>query len=216
MEITYLGHASFRLKGKNAILVTDPFDPKMVGIGFPKITADIVTVSHGHDDHNRSDLVGQVRKVIDGPGEYEVAGISVIGYPSYHDDKKGALRGKNTIYVIEVEGVRVVHLGDLGHKLSEDALEDLGTVDILLIPIGGFYTTGISEAIEIVQSIEPSITIPMHYFVEGMNKENFGKLSGVEEFIKESGLATERVEKLIIKKGEFGEDKKIVILEKKS
>jgi L-ascorbate metabolism protein UlaG (beta-lactamase superfamily) len=216
MDIIFLGHASFRLRGKTASLVTDPFDPEMVGLKFPKVTADIVTISHDHNDHNKYELVRDVGKVVDGPGEYEISGVSIIGISTFHDDKKGDLRGKNTIYVIEIDDLRVVHLGDLGHKLKEDTLESIGTIDILMIPVGGVYTIGSHEAVELTRAIDPSITIPMHYLSEGMNEESFGKLSKVDSFLSEVGLSIERTQKLSVKKADLVEDqKKVVVLERK-
>src|SRR5258708_40356795 len=120
MEITFLGQSAFKIKGKTTSIITDPYEGSMLGMKFTKTDADIVLVSHHHDDHDKVENVTNVKKVIDGPGEYEVAGVSVIGIQTYHDDKKGAERGKNTIYVIEVEGLRLLHLGDLGHKLEDD------------------------------------------------------------------------------------------------
>lgn len=215
MEITYLGHSSFRFRGKTASVVTDPYDPKMVGLKFTRVSADIVTVSHDHHDHNYVSVVGDVKRIINGPGEYEISGVSIIGIPTFHDEKKGDERGRNTIYIIEIDNLRVVHLGDLGHKLSEDVLEEIGTVDILLVPVGGVYTIDSDTAAEVVREIEPSITIPMHYFLRGMNKEAFGKLSGVDEFLKDVGLSVERLDKLSIKKSEIQDDQKVVVLEKK-
>jgi len=183
---------------------------------FPKISADLVTVSHAHDDHSFVQAVSGVKKIIDGPGEYEIAGVSIIGSRTYHDSKKGVERGKNTIYVIEMDDLRLVHLGDLGHRLSEDMLEELGEVDVLMIPVGGVYTIGPGEAGEIVRDIEPAITIPMHYKTPGLNPDTFGELSSVDEFLKETGLPVERIEKLSIKKSELGEEMKVVVLEKKS
>lgn len=215
MDITYLGHSSFKLKGKNASVVTDPYDPTMVGLKYPTQEADIVTVSHHHPDHNKVEHVKNVQRVIDAPGEYEIAGVSIIGVPSYHDDKKGEERGKNTIFVYEIDDLRLVHLGDLGHKLSADTLEEIGTTDILMIPIGGKYTINSEIAVEVVRSIEPSIIIPMHYMVEGLNPQTFEGLEKVEEFINAMGVPSETLEKLTIKRGEIGEEQKIVVLEKK-
>src|SRR5258706_16296377 len=107
MDITYLGHSSFKIKTKTASVVTDPFDSKMLGLKYSGVEGEIVTVSHAHSDHNATDKVGGLKKVIDGPGEYEVAGVSIMGYSTYHDNKKGEERGKNTIYVIEAEGLRL-------------------------------------------------------------------------------------------------------------
>lgn len=216
MDITYLGHASFRLRGKAATLVTDPFDPGMLGFKFPKVSAEIVTISHNHDDHNKSELVEGVRKVVSGPGEYEISGVSIIGISTYHDEKEGELRGKNTIYVIEMDDLRLVHLGDLGHKLSEDTLEEVGTVDILMVPVGGVYTIDYSTAAEVTRKIEPSIVIPMHYREKAMNREAFGKLSSVEDFLNELALPVEKLDKLSIRKPEIGEESKVVVLERRS
>ncbi len=187
----------------------------MLGFKFPAVLADIVTLSHDHDDHNKADQVSEVKKVVSGPGEYEISGVSIIGLPSFHDDKKGEERGKNTIYIFEMDDLRIVHFGDLGHKLPESVLEDLGTVDIMMVPVGGFYTIGAGEASELVASVEPGIVIPMHYLVPGMNLEVFGKLSKVDDFLKEVGLPVENSDKLSIKKEELSEEQKIVVLNRK-
>lgn len=214
MDITYLGHASFRIKGKNVSLVTDPYDDRAGK--YPKISADIVTVSHDHFDHNQADLVKDVKRVVSGPGEYEISGVSIIGLSTFHDDKKGAERGKNTVYVIEMDGLRIAHLGDLGHKLSNNELEELGTIDVLMIPVGGVYTIGPSVAAEIVRDIEPSIAIPMHYQQPGLDQKTFGELVGVDEFLKDSGFSVEKTDKLTVKRGDLADEQKIVVLERKS
>lgn len=215
MDITFLGHAAFRIKGKAASLVTDPSDPKVTGLKFPKVSADIVTVSHTqHSDHKSVELISDVKRVVSGPGEYEISDISIIGISSFHDDKKGALRGKNTMYVFEVDGVRIAHLGDLGHKLKDKDLEALGDIDVLMIPVGGVYTIDAKIAAEIVRDIEPRIILPMHYFLEGMNKDVFEKLERVDAFLSEVGLPNKKMDKLTLK-GEIIEDQRIVVLQKK-
>lgn len=217
MDITYLGHSSFKIKTRTATVITDPFDSKMVGLKYFGVEGDIVTVSHDHNDHNASDKVTGVKKVVQGPGEYEISGVSLIGYPSFHDNEQGAKRGKNTIYVIEAEGLRVVHLGDIGHQLSEDLINEFGDVDILMIPVGGEFTIGSKEAAEIINKVEPFFVIPMHYMQEGLNKDTFAKMEPVETFLKESGLTTERTPKFTLKKEDILEDQntKIIVLEKK-
>jgi L-ascorbate metabolism protein UlaG (beta-lactamase superfamily) len=216
MDIIYLGHSSFKIKGKSASVVCDPYNPKMVGLKFGPVEADIVTISHEHDDHNRQELIKNCKKVVNGPGEYEIMGISILGFPSYHDTQKGEERGKNTIFVYEVDGIRIAHLGDLGHELSESLVEDMGDIDILILPVGGEFTIGPVEATKIVQVIEPSITIPMHYQVPGLNPVSFAKLKNVEDFLKEVGLTVERLPKLSLKKEDIIEDmQKVVVLEKK-
>jgi len=225
MDITYLGHSSFKIvvnsspagiKTKTAI-ITDPFDSAMLGLKYSQVEGEIVTISHDHRDHNAQEKVGGVKKVVNGPGEYEISGVSIIGYPSFHDNEKGAARGKNTIYVIEAEGLRLVHLGDLGHVLAEDLINEIGDVDVLMIPVGGEFTIGPKDAAEIVNKIEPYFVLPMHYKMAGVNAEMFAKLQPIETFLKESGYSTENLPKLSIKKEDILEDQstKIVVLERK-
>lgn len=214
MDIYPLGHSSFRIKGKAATVVTDPFDPAMVGLKFPKVeSADLVTVSHGHPDHNHVSLVGGTPFVISGPGEYEVAGVTVVGYGSFHDDKKGEERGKNTIYKMTVDGIRIAHLGDLGHKLSEELVDKLGDVDILLLPVGGFYTVDAAAAVEVVAQIEPLVVIPMHYKREGMGK-GFEEVEGVDKFLKLMGAeGVEKLNKYTVSRDRLPENTTVVVLE---
>lgn len=217
MDITYLGHSSFRIKTKTATVITDPFDTQMVGIKYPPQEADIVTVSHDHGDHNAVDKVTGTRKVIDGPGEYEVMGVSIIGYKTFHDSKNGEERGKNTVYVFETEKLRVCHLGDLGHPLSEELINDIGDIDVLMVPVGGDYTIDSKLASEAVNKIEPFFVIPMHYQQEGLKAESFSSLEGVETFLKETGLTVENVDKFTLKKDDImdGQSTKVIVLTRK-
>lgn len=216
MEITYFGHSCFRIKGKNVALVTDPFSEGMIGLKLPKIAGDIVTISHHHGDHDYIEGVSDVRKVIDGPGEYEVSGVSIIGVSSFHDNSKGSERGKNTIYVIEIDGFRLAHLGDLGHKLDENQIKQMGNIDILLIPVGGTYTIDAKTAVEVYKQIGPSIIVPMHFKPENASNEILNNLTPVDDFLKESALRIERLPKLVVKEGtKFGEEEYAVVLEKK-
>lgn len=215
MDITYYGHSCFRLRGKSASLVTDPYDPKKVGLKYPKLQSDVVTISHHHDDHDYIDQMKEYKRVVDGPGEYEISGVSIIGISTYHDDKKGETRGKNTIYVIEMDEVRLAHMGDLGHKLSDKVIGLIGGIDILMIPVGGEYTINDSVAAEVVRDIEPTITIPMHYQVKGLNPEVFKKLDNVDNFLSEVGLSVEKTNKFSFKKSDIGEDQRVIVLERK-
>lgn len=219
MEITWLGHSSFRLKGKNGTVITDPYDSSLVGFKFPKVTSDIVTISHDHSDHNEFKQISgspNPPKVLSTPGEYEIGGISIFGIHSYHDDKEGTLRGSNTIYVISLDNIRICHLGDLGHKLTQDHLAQIGQVDIALVPVGGVFTIDPSQAQEVVASMEPKVVIPMHYKTEGINQQNFGTLSSVDKFTKEMGLEPQRLEKYSVSQDELPEDMQLVILERKT
>lgn len=218
MDIFPLGHSSFKIRGKAVTIVTDPYLPDMVGLKFPKnIEADIVTVSHDHEDHaavGEVSGVGDHSYIVRGPGEYEIKGAHVRGISTFHDNEKGAKRGRNTIYHIELDGVRFTHLGDLGHTLSAGDLEELGDVDILFIPVGGTFTIDAKQAVEIVNEIEPSIVIPMHYNRSGLNPKNFSELTPVSHFLKEmgkEGIAPQQ--KLNITKDKLPEEMQIVILE---
>lgn len=217
MDITYLGHSSFKIKTKTATLVTDPFDSDMVGIKYPATDADIVTVSHKHKDHNAVSKVSGVKKILDGPGEYEISGVSVIGLPSFHDNKKGEERGKNTIFVIEADGLKVAHLGDLGHSLSDEEIGEMGSIDVLLLPVGGAFTIGPKEAADVARKIDPYFIVPMHYKVDGMNESNFAGLEPKETFLKEIGMSVEVLPKLTIKKDDIIDDQgtKVIVLERK-
>lgn len=214
MEIKYFGHASFLIKGKNATVITDPFDPQMVGLKFPKTEADIVTVSHQHEDHNRADLIGGNPLVINFPGEYEKKGVKITGFPSFHDKKEGQERGKNTIFKIEIDGLSILHCGDLGHQLSDDLIEEIDGVDVLLIPVGGYFTIDEDEAIIISRKIEPSIVVPMHYNHSQLNPQVFANLSPLQNFLKKIGANdVQPLKKLSLKKEELGEEMKVVVLE---
>lgn len=214
MEIQYLGHACFRIKGKKAILVTDPFADS-IGLKMPLTSADIVTLSHNHDDHNNSKAVGKTTRrepfVVDTPGEYEVSGVFIFGIGTKHDASNGKKRGLNTVYVINMDGMRLVHLGDLGHKLSEKQLEEINGVDILFIPVGGTYTLGPKEAAAVVSQIEPRIVMPMHYQVPGLNL----KLKPVDEFLKEMGSEAKPASSLTTSREKLPEEREVVVLKRK-
>ena len=219
MEVTYLGHSCFRIKGKKNIIVTDPYED-YIGFKMPQASADIVTVSHHHQDHNNISAVKGTTKrkepfIVDGPGEYEISGISIFGIASFHDSSRGTKRGENTIYLITIDSLRLAHLGDLGHKLTEAELEEINGVDILFIPIGGTYTIDDNEAIEVIGQIEPRIIIPMHYKTPDM-KPNFGIEITVDDFLKAIGEeANKAKDKLIISKEKLPEEREIVVLKRK-
>lgn len=212
MEIRYLGHASFQLKGKVASVVTDPYD-KQIGLKFPTIAAEIVTISHQHPDHNVISSVDGTPLVLELPGEFEKEGIRVTGFPTYHDKENGAKRGKNVVYKIEIDGVSILHCGDLGHVFTDEQLEDIGTVDVLLVPVGGIYTIDATEALQVIKQIDPKIVIPMHYKVEGMS-DTFKDLAPVEDFLTKMGIIVEeKVKKLVVKPEDETEQMKTVVME---
>lgn len=212
MYITWLGHAAFKLQDKissdGITIITDPFGDKL-GIKMPKIEADIVTISHAHDDHsNRSAIKGDAY-VIDCAGEYEIKNVAVEGVQADHDDKDGKERGKVVAYRIDMDDLSLVHLSDLGTTLNSKQLEVLGGVDILMIPVGGKGTLDAKKAVEVVSQIEPRIVIPMHYAVPGLKLE----LDPVEKFVKELGVKPRNEDKLKISKKDLPqEDMELVIL----
>ncbi len=214
MEIKYLGHASFFIKTKDARVVTDPFHPN-IGIKFPKTEADIVTVSHEHEDHSNIKDISGSPLVIDWPGEFEKNKVRIIGYKSYHDKKQGAERGENILYKIEAEGITILHCGDLGVVPDDKLLDEIGDVDILCVPVGGFYTIDSSEAVELIKTMEPSIIIPMHYNHPRLNQETFANLTPVEVFLKKMNVENGGpLPKLVVKKEDLIEEEmKVVVMD---
>ena len=216
MDVLYLGHSSFRLTNRKVSVVCDPFDPVVVGLKFPKVSATIVTISHDHKDHNNTTtpktLSGGKPMVFKDPGEYEVCGVVVTGISSFHDNSEGSERGKNTIFHLMFDGLNIVHLGDLGQsKLTEEQVSQIGQTDILLIPVGGVYTIDSKQAANIVSQLEPKIIIPMHFKIEGLKFE----LAGVEGFLKEMGAEGVIVQpKLSITKDKLPEEPQVVVLSK--
>ena len=183
MEITWLGHSCFRLKGKQATVITDPFSPA-IGYALGKVTAEIVTVSHAHPGHSYIQGVGGEPRILKSPGEYESAGVLTVGVHTYHDNEKGAQRGKNTAFVIDVDDVMICHLGDLGHVLTAEQVAEIDGVDVLLIPVGGVSTIDAVQAAQIVRQLEPKVVIPMHYKTDALKRE----LETADRFLKEMGV----------------------------
>ncbi len=166
MQVTWLGHSCFLVKASNGKrIVMDPYNQK-VGMLPQELTADVVTVSHHHFDHDYIQAVKGRPVVVDKAGRHEFDGFRVTGIPSWHDDQMGAKRGPNMIFIVESEGIRLCHLGDLGVIPSKDELLRLEGIDMLLIPIGGTFTIDPKEADKLVSTIKPKIVMPMHYSME--------------------------------------------------
>jgi L-ascorbate metabolism protein UlaG (beta-lactamase superfamily) len=163
MKIKWFGHACFLLTSDEGVRVlTDPYDP---GVGYPPLAveADIVTVSHQHGDHNFTKAVKSPYKQVNQPGEFNIKGIQIQGIPTFHDEAGGSKRGENIIFRFTIDGLNLVHCGDLGHALTKDQVKSLGKVDVLLVPVGGFYTIDATAAAELVGQLQPALTIPMHF-----------------------------------------------------
>jgi L-ascorbate metabolism protein UlaG (beta-lactamase superfamily) len=178
MDITWLGHSCFLIKGKQKTIITDPYHPDF-GYRLGEPEADIVTVSHSHAGHNHiAGVINEPDRIMS-PGEYEIGGTFITGVATFHDDKKGSLRGKNTIFILEMDGIILCHLGDLGHPLNPSLIEEIGDIDLLFLPIGEVSTVPIETAAEIVRQLEPHIVIPMHYQTESFT----GDLSPVDKYL---------------------------------
>ncbi len=207
-EFRWYGHNCFRIRAKEATVLTDPVG-KNTGFVLPKQTADIVTISHDHPGHTNLAAVKPEFQVIDGPGEYELHDIFVTGIRTYHDGDAGAQQGYNTVYLIEVEGMIICHLGDLGHPIKPDQSEEMGQCDILLVPAGGGPIISPEQAAEVVALLEPKIVIPMQY-AAGAGDRNLEPLT---TFITTLGAgAPEPVDKLVIKRSELTEVMRVVVL----
>lgn len=184
MKIKWYGHAAFLITSDQGIkVITDPYEPGAFGgqlsYGRIKDHADIALVSHEHDDHNFTKDLGSP-EIIRGPGSNVSKGISIKGISVFHDPSKGSERGINTIFTFNVSGVQVCHLGDLGHVLSPKELAEIGPVDLLITPVGGFYTIDAKEATRIVEGMNPRVVIPMHFKTE---KCGF-PIAPVDDFLK--------------------------------
>lgn len=218
MDIYWYGQALFKLKGKAATVVIDPFDQDFTGLKLPKdLEADIVLKTHDHQDHSNVSAVRGISaegpRLFDGPGEYESKGVVITGVASFHDKSQGSERGLNTIYNVMIDGLNIVHLGDLGQaQLSEEQISEIGITDILLIPVGSVYTIDAKGAAAVVAQLEPKIIIPMHYGgVEGLKFP----LEPVDNFLKEMGAeGVQTIPKLTVTKEKLPEEPTVVVLTK--
>lgn len=226
MVIQWLGQSCFKIQSGDLVLVIDPYS-KETGLTPPRFKTDIVLVSHGHFDHaNPESLTGRSSEqtsqsagdpfLISGPGEYEVKDVYIQGIETFHDNVEGKEKGTNTIYRIELEGLKILHLGDFGEeKIRDETLDKIGDVDVVMIPVGGKYTIDGSTAAKIVKQIEPQFVIPMHYKIAGLKIA----LEGAEQFLKETGATkTAAQDRLTIKKKDISpeETKTEVVLLKPS
>jgi L-ascorbate metabolism protein UlaG (beta-lactamase superfamily) len=210
IEITWLGHSCFRIKGKVATLITDPYE-ESIGYSLGKPKANIVTCSHAHPGHSYVSGIDGVPRVIHGPGEYEVGGIFITGISTFHDSERGKERGKNTVYLIELEDITLCHLGDLGHSLSEAQVEQLAVAEVLMVPVGGVSTINAAAAAEVVRLIQPQIVIPMHFHTEALKFQ----LDPVSKFLKEMGMKADlpAEPKLTVTKTGLPEETRVVVLD---
>lgn len=183
-EIKWFGHACVHIRAREASIMMDPV-PRSKGFRYNKQRADIVTLSHHHEGHTATEMVSTEFKLVDGPGEYEISDVFITGTRTYHDDQRGALKGRNTVYVVEVEGTSICHLGDIGHELTDEQAEAISSVDVLLTPVGGGPGLDAARAAAIVNQIEPSVVIPIQYRTDFADQE----LDSVDKFLQEMGVS---------------------------
>lgn len=209
MEIVWLGHSCFRIRGREATIVTDPCPPA-TGYVIGKPTADIVTISHHHSNHDYTKAVAGSPVVLDGPGEYEIHGAFITGVPTYHDDQKGSERGRNLAFIIEIEDIRVCHLGDLGHTPTAEQAEEMTGADVLLVPVGGGTTIDGAKAAEVVSLLEARLVIPMHYRTEALKEA----LDPPDRFLKEMEVTSiEPLPKLSVSRSSIPSETQVVLLD---
>lgn len=213
MEITWFGHSCFLLRSGEVRLLTDPFDNSL---GYPplksKLAVNIITVSHSHPGHNYTAKLKDKSRVIDGPGEYEIRGVFIDGIRMFHDNEQGSKRGQNTVYVIEMDGLILCHLGDLGHSLSPQQVQELSRVEVLMLPVGGVSTLNAEMAARVVRLLEPRIVIPMHFKTEVTHW-----LEPVDRFLKEMGSrGVAPQSKLSITRSGLPNETQVILLERHS
>jgi L-ascorbate metabolism protein UlaG (beta-lactamase superfamily) len=208
-EIKWFGHACFRLRSRDATILTDPV-PRSKGFKVEKQRADIVTLSHDHPGHTNLDLISGEPKIVNGPGEYEMNDVFITGIRTYHDEQQGAERGRNTAYLYELEDLVILHLGDLGHILTDEQVERMSRADIVIIPIGGGPVLDATKASEVLGQLDAKIVIPMQYQTPTGDLDR----DPLERFLKEMGVAEIAPrDKLVVRPSDLGETQEIVVLE---
>ncbi|OGR27640.1 MAG: hypothetical protein A2139_11470 [Desulfobacca sp. RBG_16_60_12] len=217
MEITWFGHSCFRLRERDAAVVTDPFD-KSLGYELPRVRADVVTVSHDHPHHSYADAVKGEFKLVDSPGEYEIKSVFITGIATYPTRRRRKSNGdeeedtRNVIFVVDFDGLTVCHLGDLAQVPTQTQVEALSDVDILIVPVGGGGSLNASQAAEIISLVEPYIVIPMHYKTDAISL----KLDKVDKFLKEMGAPRiEPVDTLKVTKASLPTEMQVALLNPK-
>ena len=182
MDVTWLGHSCFRLRSEQAVMLTDPYSSSSLGLHLGEPAANTVTISHQHPHHSWTQPITGAFRAFKGPGEYEYMGALVKGVmtsrsPEDPPDKR------NTAYHIEVEGLRLVHLGDISSSLTPRQIDELTPADVLFVPVGEVCTVRVGQALEIVRALSPRVVVPMHYGLPGLKVE----LSGLDGFLREAG-----------------------------
>ena len=215
MKIKWYGHAAFLITSDQGVkIITDPYEPGAFGgqltYGQIKDQADIVIISHDHADHNDTKSLPGSPEIVKGSGSKTVKEISIKGISTYHDPSKGSERGDNTIFTLSVDGMKICHLGDLGHILGDKELAEIGPVDLLLIPVGGYFTIDPKEATRVAEQIKPKVLIPMHF----KTKKCGFPIAPVEDFLKgKSNLKRPKASEAAFEKKGLPQQMEILVLE---
>lgn len=210
MKVKWFGHASFMITSDSGVrIITDPYTTGGgLSYGDIKETADIVTVSHGHGDHNNAATVRGNPKLVNQTGTTEAKAIKFKGIPTFHDEEKGKARGNNIIFCFEVDGIKICHLGDLGHPLSAQQVAELGKIDILFLPVGGFYTIDAKVASQTANQLAPKVVIPMHFKTSKCGYP----ISGVDDFLKGKKAVTLGTSEVEFKPGQLPTSTQVMVL----
>ena len=210
VELSWYGQTCFRFDGRESIaVVTDPCSPEQ-GISLPRLQADIVTVSHHTASCHYLDAVRGPFKLLDGPGEYEISGVFITGVSTFADDKEGRVRGLNTVFAFDFDGTTICHLGRLGHVPTQSQVKNLGSVNVLLVPVGGGGSLTSTQASEVIGLFEPDIVVPMRYQIPGLQED----LDNVDTFLKEMGIdEADRQKTLEVSESSTADETEIFVLE---
>jgi len=209
VEITWMGHAMFMIQdSKGTKIITDPYSEK-TGYRPPEVSADIVTVSHRHYDHDNVAAVDGNPQIVGAPGKVDIKGIIIEGIESYHDEVNGKKRGRNTIFKFYLDGLTLVHMGDFGQPITGDQVDALKDTDILLIPIGGNYTIDADQAAEVIENIKPKVVIPMHY----KTKDTVIDIAPPDPFISQVQNVKEEESHVTVSKSSLPDETEIWVME---
>ncbi len=216
MKLTWLGHSAFKLEeSTGTTIVTDPYHSH-IGFRMPDVTADVVTVSHSHGDHNNIESVLGNPTVINRAGAYEIGGVHMLAHRTHHDDKRGALRGENLVFKFRMDGVDLCHMGDIGEECNAILVEALMPVNILMIPIGGNYTINAEQAKEYVDKIMPDIVVPMHYKTKDLDMD-IDRLNEFLNLFDDENIIYQETATVEFDRADFnGEQTKVLVLDKLS
>lgn len=213
MEITWYGLSCFRLREGGVTVICDPYEKSAAGLTLPRLKADIVTVSHDRPGHNNAAAITGDPKVLSGPGEYEVKNVNVTGLTFYHRAGAHEVPERNVAYFFDFDGFTVGHLGDLGQIPQQRQVEDLGEIDVLLVPVSGENTLDAARITEVISLLEPKIVVPMHYQHPGLTSDVMASLDPVDKFLKELGISEPETETILkVTKGSLPEETQVILL----